>query len=117
MGRGGQGHRGGEARQEGDAVGYHRLHPRAHRGLQDAEVGRLHRSPAPQRLRQDPAPPPARSLLGGEGSPGELTRLKYTVLPHQKSHHPRKRVTQYSVALEISCTAAITGYSACAEYD
>ena len=41
-------------------------------GLQDAEVGRLHRGAAAQRLRQDPAPPSARSLLGGQGPAGEL---------------------------------------------
>ena len=45
-------------------VRHHQLHPRTHRGLQDAEDGRLHRSPAAQRVRQDPAPPSARSLLG-----------------------------------------------------
>ena len=48
----------------------------AHRRLQDAEDGRFHRRPAAQRLRQDLAPPSARSLLGGQGPAGELRRAK-----------------------------------------
>jgi fatty-acyl-CoA synthase len=40
------------------------ISPRTYRRLQDAEVGRFHRGPAPQRLGQDPAPQLARSLLG-----------------------------------------------------
>ena len=67
--------------KQGDAIGHHRLHPRTHRGLQDAEVGRLHRSPAAQRLRQDPAPPSARSLLGRQGSAGELSVVRPQCLP------------------------------------
>jgi len=55
------------------AVGHHRIHPRTHRRLQDAEVGGFHRSAAAQRLRQDLAAPFARSLLGGQGPAGELS--------------------------------------------
>src|SRR5258708_38895656 len=91
MGRSGQGDRGDEARQEGDAVGYHQLHPRTHRRLQDAEVGRLHRSAAAQCLRKNPAPPPARSLLGGQGQAGELTYQR----------RPRTRGDPYAVPLVI----------------
>src|SRR6267142_1089099 len=91
MGRSGQGDRGDEARQEGDAVGYHQLHPPTHRRLQDAEVGRLHRSAAAQCLRKNPAPPPARSLLGGQGQAGELTYQR----------RPRARGDPYAVPLVI----------------
>src|ERR1700733_14995397 len=107
MGRGGQGHRGDEARQEGDANGYHRLRPRTHRGLQDAEDGRLHRGPAAQRLRQDPAPPSARSLLGRQGPPGELTArsdIAAASATRDQAHperRPRESGDPYAVSLML----------------
>src|SRR5205814_6084531 len=72
MGRSGQGNRGDETRQTGCGIGHYQFHPRTHRRLQDAEIGGVHLSTSAQRLRQDLAPPSARSLLGGQGSQGEL---------------------------------------------
>ena len=60
----------------GERDRHHQLHPRAHRGLQDAEIGRLHRGAAAQSVGQDPAPPSARSLLGGQGPAGELSAAR-----------------------------------------
>ena len=42
----------------------HQLRPRAHRRLQDAEVGRIHRRAAAQPIGQDLAAAPARSPIG-----------------------------------------------------
>ena len=53
-------------------IRHHRLYADAHRGVQDAQDGGFHRRPAPQCLRQDPAPPSARPLLGRKGAAGEL---------------------------------------------
>jgi hypothetical protein len=41
------------------------FHPRAHRPVQDAEIGRFHRRAAAEPIRQGPPPSSARSLLGG----------------------------------------------------
>ena len=55
---------------------HHQFHPRAHRRLQDAEVGRLSGGAAAQSVGQDFAAEFARSVLGGEGSSGELILLR-----------------------------------------
>ena len=57
----------------GHLIRHHQFHPRTHRRLQDAEIRRLHRGAAAQRLRQDPAAASARSLLGGQRPAGELS--------------------------------------------
>ncbi len=41
--------------KQATASRHHQLHPRAHRRLQDAEIGRLHRGAAAQTVGQDPA--------------------------------------------------------------
>jgi acyl-CoA synthetase (AMP-forming)/AMP-acid ligase II len=69
-----QGGGGDEGGQDRDAVRHHQFHPRAYCRFQDAEVGRFHRSPAAQCVREDPAQASARSLLGGERPAGELDR-------------------------------------------
>ena len=48
MGRSGQGDRGDEARQAGNVIRHHQLYARAHRRIQDAQDGRLHRGAAAQ---------------------------------------------------------------------
>ena len=62
-----------EAGQQSQPRRHHRLGTRAHRRVQDAQIGRLHRGAAAQSLRQDPAPRIARSLLGGTEPARELT--------------------------------------------
>ena len=56
-------------------------------GFKTPKIGRLHRSPAAQRLRQDPAPASARSLLGGQGPTGELI-LPNLLLRGPVAHDP-----------------------------
>ena len=64
--------------KERDRLRYHQLHPRAHRRIQDAEVGRVHRGAAAQCVGQDPAAAPARSLLGGQRPAGELNARQFS---------------------------------------
>ena len=49
-------------------------------GFKTPKIGRLHRCAAAQRLGQDPAAASARSVLGGEGSAGELKHT-HSVVP------------------------------------
>ncbi len=52
----------------------HRLVPRTDRRLQDAQERGVHRGPAEERVRQDPAAGIARAVLEGRRAPGELRR-------------------------------------------
>ncbi len=68
---------------------HRQLHPHPYRRLQDAEVGRLHRGAATQPVGQDPAATSARSLLGGQGPPGEL-RARCSSLPPRSGGEGRR---------------------------
>ena len=56
-------------------------------GLQDAEIGRLSGGAAAQSVGEDLAAEFARSVLGGEGSSGELSSLR-RVGKAKRAHHP-----------------------------
>ena len=58
--------------KQADRHRHHQFYPRTHRRIQDAEIGRLSGGAAAQPVGEDPAAEFARSVLGGEGSPGEL---------------------------------------------
>jgi hypothetical protein len=68
-------------------------------------------------LRQDFAPASGRSLLGGQGTAGELTQVKRIAMPHPKMSSPAKADDPVFHSLRDSCMAVITGYSALAEHD
>ena len=55
-------------------------------GFKTPKIGGFHRGAAAQCVGQDLAPASARSLLGRQGSPGELRA------PTNRCHHPRRRV-------------------------
>ena len=84
-----------------DIIGFTRA---AHRRLQDAEDGRFHRSPAAQRLGQDLAPASARSVLGGQGSAGELSGARVARTRAPSPYAPHRGTGTYQHCARLACS-------------
>jgi hypothetical protein len=85
--RGGEGHRGAQARQRRERGRHHRLLQDAHRQLQMPQIGRLCGGAAAQPLGQNPAPRAPRALLGRPGTQGQLTNLFWPRPPGAGRRH------------------------------
>ena len=90
--------------KSGDLDRHHQFYPRTHRRLQDAEVGRLHGSAAAQSVGQDLAAESARSVLGGEGSAGELSS---SLLRPRASGHRDEAIHRIRYAATMDCFASL----------